>query len=192
MCVTAAARTANEHLQGLAWGRRQTRVAPVCASVLVCVRVWTCIWVYACMLLLMHVSRFWCTFQDFDASFRMDISGLWWCVQFVQFNLLPVSGQACSLLIPIDLFLILFGEGFYGYHRRVFFFFRNFFWKARLLFGVDTLRDHQPPNPPFQCPHQTKTGTILLLLEFCFHLHTHQYLKLECLVTSSVMIPFSY
>ena len=42
------------------------------------------------------------------------------------------------------------------------------------------LRDHPPPKPSFQCPHQTKKGTDMLLSEFCIHLHTHQDLKLKC------------
>ena len=46
--------------------------------------------------------------------------------------------------------------------------------------GWTPLRDHPPPKPSFQCPHQTKKGTILLLYEFCIHLHTYQDLKLQC------------
>ena len=42
------------------------------------------------------------------------------------------------------------------------------------------LRDYLPPKPPFQCPHQTKKGTILLLFELCIHLHIHQDLKRQC------------
>ena len=39
------------------------------------------------------------------------------------------------------------------------------------------------PNPPFQCPHPDKTGTNLLLVRFCIHLHTHQDLKLSfCII----------
>jgi len=53
-----------------------------------------------------------------------------------------------------------------------------FFLATRLLFGWTPLRDHPSPKPPFQCPHQTKKGTILLLFEFCIHLHTYQDLKL--------------
>jgi len=41
-------------------------------------------------------------------------------------------------------------------------------------------RDHPPPKPPFQCPHQTRKGTNLLLFDFYIHLHTHQDLKLNC------------
>ena len=46
--------------------------------------------------------------------------------------------------------------------------------------GWTPLRDHPPPKPPSQCPHQTKKGTNLLLFKFCIHLQTHQDLKLEC------------
>ena len=35
--------------------------------------------------------------------------------------------------------------------------------------GWTPLRDHPPPKPPFQCPHQTKKGTILLLSEFTWN-----------------------
>jgi len=56
----------------------------------------------------------------------------------------------------------------------------TFFWKARLLFGVDTLTDHPPPKPPFQCPYPDKKGTNLFLIKFCIHLHNHQDLKLKC------------
>ena len=51
---------------------------------------------------------------------------------------------------------------------------------GRILFGVDTPEGLPTPQTPLQCPHQTKKGSILLLLEFCIHLHTHQYLKLQC------------
>jgi len=41
----------------------------------------------------------------------------------------------------------------------------RFFWTTRLLFGVDTPEGPPTPQPPFQCPHQTKKGTILLLFK---------------------------
>ena len=37
-------------------------------------------------------------------------------------------------------------------------------WKARIFLGWTPLRDHPPPKPPFQCPHQTKKDTNLLIL----------------------------
>ena len=48
------------------------------------------------------------------------------------------------------------------------------------ILGWIFLRDHSPPKPPFQCPHQTKKGTNLLLFEFYIHLHNYQDLKLKC------------
>ena len=46
--------------------------------------------------------------------------------------------------------------------QEVFFFFLSG-WRVYFL-GWTPLRDHPPPKPPFQWPHQTKKGTILLLL----------------------------
>ena len=48
-----------------------------------------------------------------------------------------------------------------------------------LFFGFLPLSDHPPPKPPFQCPHPNKNVIILLLYDFCIHLHTHQDLKLQ-------------
>jgi hypothetical protein len=48
------------------------------------------------------------------------------------------------------------------------------------LMGWKPLRAHPPPKLPFQCPHQTKKGSNLLLFGFCIHLHTYQDLKLKC------------
>ena len=63
--------------------------------------------------------------------------------------------------------------------RRVF----NFnFWKVCPISRVDHPEGPPTPQTPFQCPHPDKKGTILLLLEFCVHLHTHQYLKLKCCI----------
>ena len=48
-----------------------------------------------------------------------------------------------------------FRKNFSGHTRR-----RFFFGQARILFGVDA---PEGPPTPFQCPHQTKKGTNLLL-----------------------------
>ena len=67
----------------------------------------------------------------------------------------------------------------YNFHtltRRVFFIF--LFWTTRILFGVGTPEGTPFPQNPLPVPPPDKKGTILLLLEFCIHLHTYQYLKL--------------
>ena len=64
------------------------------------------------------------------------------------------------------------------YYRRLFIF--KFFGRHIYFLGWTPLRDHPPPNPPFQCPPPNKKGTNLLLLKFCILLHTHQDLNLKC------------
>ena len=46
--------------------------------------------------------------------------------------------------------------------------------------GLTPLPPNPPPKPPFQCPHQDKKGTNLLLFQTGIHLHTHQDLKMKC------------
>jgi len=52
------------------------------------------------------------------------------------------------------------------------------YWTSTPFFGLGALDPPPPKIPTTQCSHPDKKGTILLLLEFCIHLHTHQYLKL--------------
>jgi len=103
-------------------------------------------------------------------SFRSQIPPISLCRHQIAINCWKVFPEAQSgQSHPLRLIYEVQQEG-------IFLFF--IFWMA--LLGWAPLRDHPPPKPPFQCPHPNKKGTILLLFEFCIHLHTHQDLELTC------------
>jgi len=63
----------------------------------------------------------------------------------------------CVSLCVHEMFCLQAGGYFFLFGRHVHF------------LGWTPLRDHPPPNPPFQCPHPDKKGTNLLLLHPSAH-----------------------